>query len=89
MQTQNMLTQESPTFERVDQVEPAEGIKCEGSRLNATYFQFCVTFPMAGNAPSVELSDSELLVAAEKAGTFDFLNSPAEDACHDLLKKQE
>jgi len=84
-----MLTQESPTFERVDHVEPAEGVRCEGSRLNATYFQFYVTFPIAANAPSVELSDSELLVAAEKAGTFDFLNSPAEDACHDLLKKQE
>ncbi len=89
MQTQNMLTHESPTFERVDQVEPAAGIQCEGSQLNATYFQFYVTFPMAVDAPSVELSDSELLLAAEKAGAFDFPNSPQEDACDDLLQKRE
>ncbi len=89
MQTQNMLTDEAPTFERVDQVEPAAGIQCEGSQLNATYFQFYVTFPMAVDAPSVELSDSELLVPAEKAGTFDLLNSPEAVACNELLQKRE
>jgi hypothetical protein len=30
-----------------------------------------------------------LLVAAEKAGTFDFLNGPEEDGYNDLLKKRE
>jgi hypothetical protein len=37
----------------------------------------------------MELSDSELLVAAEKAGTFLFLEAPEEDGYNDLLKKRE
>jgi hypothetical protein len=37
----------------------------------------------------MELSDSELLIAAEKAGTFQFLEAPEEDGYNDLLKKRE
>lgn len=37
----------------------------------------------------MELSDSELLVAAEKAGTFRFLEAPEEDGYNDLLKKRD
>jgi hypothetical protein len=49
-----------------------------------------VTFPPpATDIPAVELSDSELLMAADKSGTFDFLNSPEEDIYNDVLKKSE
>jgi len=37
----------------------------------------------------LELSDSELLVAAKRAGTFQFLDAPEEDGYNDLLKKRE
>jgi len=37
----------------------------------------------------MELSDSELLIAAEKAGTFQFLDAPEEDGYNDLVKKRE
>jgi hypothetical protein len=32
-----------------------------------------------------EMSDSELLVAAEQTGTFDFLDAPEEDGYNDLF----
>jgi hypothetical protein len=39
-------------------------------------------------APSgAEMSDSELLCAAEKAGTFDFWDDPREDLYNDLLNE--
>lgn len=37
----------------------------------------------------MELSDSELLIAAERAGTFQFLDAPEEDGYNDLLKTRE
>jgi len=37
----------------------------------------------------MELLDSELLIAAEKAGTFQFLDVPEEDGYNDLVKKRE
>lgn len=37
----------------------------------------------------MELLDSELLIAAEKAGTFQFLDAPEEDGYNDLVKKRE
>jgi hypothetical protein len=36
-----------------------------------------------------EMSDFELLVAAEKMGTFDFLDAREEDGYDDLLRKHE
>ena len=36
-----------------------------------------------------EMSDWELLVAAEQTGTFDFLDAAEEDGYNDLLPKYE
>jgi hypothetical protein len=36
-------------------------------------------------APADDISDFYLLAAAEKAGSFDFLNSPEEDIYNDLV----
>lgn len=36
-----------------------------------------------------QMTDAELLVAAEQTGTFDFLDAPEEDGYNDLLPKHE
>ena len=83
------ITRETPYFHRLDDSPPADLAKGEGSKLHSTYFEFRLTLPIIVAVAATELSDSELLVAAEKAGTFEFLNSPEEDRYNDLLKKNE
>jgi hypothetical protein len=83
------ITRETPHFHRLDNSSPADLAKGEGSKLHSTYFEFRLTLPMIVAVAVTELSDSELLVAAEKAGTFKFLNAPEEDGYNDLLKKNE
>jgi len=81
-------TQETPHFHRLNQ--PADKLaKSEGSKLHSTYFEFHVTLPVVIGVAVSEMLDSELLVAAEKAGTFDFLKEPQEDGYNDLLPPRE
>jgi hypothetical protein len=81
------ITRETPHFHRLDNSPPADLAKGEGSKLHSTYFEFRLTLPMIVTVAATELSDSELLVAAEKSGTFEFLNAPGEDGYNDLLQK--
>jgi len=86
----NTTVQQPLYYQKVDETDLSRRVKPEGSRLRVNYFQFFVTFPPpAVDIPAAELSDSELLLAADKAGTFDFLNSPEEDIYNDVLKKSE
>lgn len=85
----NTITQESPHFHRLDQPSAAGLAKSEGSKLHSTYFEFHLTLPVVIGVAVAEMSDSELLMAAEKAGTFEFLNAPEEDGYNDLLPKRE
>ncbi len=84
------ITKEPPNnfFSLPDQPVPADMGRGEGSKLHSTYFEFRVTLPVIGGVAVAEMSNAELLVAAEKAGTFDFLNGPEEDGYNDLLKKK-
>jgi hypothetical protein len=81
------ITRETPYFHRLADSPPDNRASGEGSKLHTTYFEFRLTLPTIADVSATELSDSELLVAAEKAGTFEFLNSPEEDDYNDLLKK--
>ena len=81
------ITRETPHFHQLNDSPPADLAKGEGSKLHSTYFEFRLTLPVVVAVEVTELSDSELLVAAEKAGTFEFLNAPEEDGYNDLLKK--
>jgi len=85
----NTTTVETPEFLQFEKARPVGLATGEGSKLHSTYFEFRVTFPVVTGVAVTEMLDSELLVAAEKAGTFDFLNAPEEDAYNDLLKKAE
>jgi len=86
----NATLEQPGYFQKVDETDLSRRAKPEGSRLKVNYFQFFVTFPPpAADIPTAELSDSELLSIADKAGTFDFLNSPEEDIYNDVLKKPE
>ena len=86
----NATLEQPDYYQKTDDTDLSRRVKPEGSRLRVNYFQFYVTFPPPiAEIPAVEMSDSELLVAAEKAGTFDFLNSPEEDIYNDALKKSE
>ena len=82
-------TQETPHFHRLNQPAVDAFARSEGSKLHSTYFEFHVTFPVVIGVGISELSDVELLVAAEQAGTFEFLNAPEEDGYNDLLPKRE
>lgn len=81
-------TQETPHFHTLpdESVEFANG---KGSELHSTYFELSVTYPALVGYGVVEMSDSELLVAAERAGTFEFLNAPEEDGYNDLIPPRE
>ena len=81
------ITQETPYFHTLEETPPAA--RAKGSELHSTYFEFRVTLPVVMEAAVSEMSGSELLVAAEKAGTFDFLNGSEEDGYNDLLPKRE
>ena len=86
----NTTLEQPRYFQKVDETDLSRRVKPEGSRLKVDYFEFHVTFPPPiAEVPTVELSDSELLTATEKSGTFDFLNSPEEDIYNDVLKKSE
>lgn len=86
----NAIAEQPVYYQKVNEADLSQRAKPEGSRLKVNYFQFYVTFPPpATDIPAVELSDSELLLAADKSGTFDFLNSPEEDIYNDVLKKSE
>ena len=85
----NTTTQETPHFQRFTEPASAGVAKGEGSKLHTTYFEFHVNLPVLVGVAVSEMSDSELLVAAEKAGTFDFLNAPEEDGYNDLLPPRE
>jgi hypothetical protein len=84
----NTFTLETPYFHPMENARPAEQATGRGTELHSTYFEFRVTLPALAALPAGLLSDSELLVAAEKNGTFDFLNDPQEDGYNDLLKRE-
>ncbi len=83
------ITKETPYFHPLTDAPPQNQAKGEGSRLHTTYFEFRLTLPTIVAVAATGLSDSELLVAAEKAGTFEFLDSTEEDGYNDLLQKNE
>ena len=85
----NTFTQETPHFHRLNQPAVDAFAKGEGSKLHSTYFEFHVTLPVVIGAAVSEMSDAELLVAVEKAGTFDFLDAAEEDGYNDLLPPRE
>ena len=72
----NTITQETRQFHPLEHDVPAGLAKGKGSELHSTYFEFRVTLPVVVGIAVSEMSDEELLVAAEKAGTFEFLNAP-------------
>jgi hypothetical protein len=76
-------------IEKTQQPTTEERAHGEGTKLNTTYFEVQVTYAIPGDVEPQELSDDELLVAAEKAGTFEFLNAPEEDGYNDLLPPRE
>jgi FixJ family two-component response regulator len=82
-------TQETPHFHSLEDEASADLAKTRGSELHSTYFEFRVTLPVVIGVAVSEMSDTELLLAAEKAGTFEFLNTPEEDGYNDLLPKRE
>jgi hypothetical protein len=83
----NVLTQETPVMKVIQKPEP-DSIG-EGSKLHTTYFEVRVTMPVTIEVAAQELSTDELLVAAEKAGTFAFLDAPEEDGYNDLRESRE
>ena len=85
----NTTTQETSHFQQFNEPASAKLAKGEGSKLHSTYFEFHVNLPVVIGVAVSEMSDSELLVAADKAGTFDFLNAPEEDGYNDLLPARE
>jgi hypothetical protein len=85
----NTITQETPHFQQFNEPAFAKLAKGEGSKLHSTYFEFHVNLPVVIGVAVSEMSDSELLVAAEKAGTFDFLNASEEDGYNDLFAPRE
>lgn len=85
----NTTTQETTGLQVIEKPAPADLAMGEGSKLHTSYFEFRVSFPVIFEVAVPELSDEELLRAADKTGTFEFLNAPEEDAYNDLLPKRE
>jgi hypothetical protein len=85
----NTMTQETPRLQVIEQPAPADLASSEGSKLHTSYFEFRVSFPVMFEVAVPKLSDEDLLLAANKTGTFEFLNAPEEDAYNDLLPKRE
>jgi len=61
----------------------------EGNELFQTYFEYEFTFPVRISWPVIpeEMSDQELILAAEKVGTFGFWDAPTEDIYNTLLNE--
>ena len=85
----NEMTQETPVLQVIEKPAPANLAMGEGSKLHTSYFEFRVSFPIVFEVAVPELSDEELLRAADKTGTFEFLDGPEEDAYNDLLPKRK
>jgi hypothetical protein len=88
----NTITQETPYYyviEKAAKPSKQERAVVEGSKLHSTYFEIRITFPVLFEIASQEMTDAELVFAAERTGTFDFLNSSEEDGYNDLIKKRE
>jgi hypothetical protein len=87
----NTMTQ-SDRGERVFAVatEPPEAIASgQGNELFETYFEYQFTLPaqiVLERRPQ-EMSDNELTLAAEKAGSFAFWDAPSEDVYNTLLNE--
>lgn len=61
-----------------------------GSELNITYFRFEVGAPTVLPPDyTLEMTDTDLLRAAEQSGSFAFLEDPGEDIYNDLAKKPQ
>lgn len=76
-----IATAEQPVYiQKMDETDISGRTMATGSELMVHYFHYTMTFPVtAVDLSKVEMSDSELLIAASRSGTFDFLNDPAED----------
>lgn len=85
----NTMTQETTGLQIIKKPAPANLASGEGSQLHTSYFEFRVAFPVVFEVAVPELSDEELLRAADKTGTFEFLDAPEEDGYNDLLPKRE
>ena len=75
----NTVVRESPalhfegTGAKADQAVP---------EFNSSFFYFTVELPLRASPLQDEMSDAELLQAAEASGTFRFLDDEAEDVYH-------
>ncbi len=86
----NATIEQPPYYQKVDETDMSRRAMPEGTVFESSYFQFCIIFPPPViDMVAAELSDSELLTAIDKSGTFDFLNSPEEDIYNDMPKKPE
>jgi hypothetical protein len=84
----NATIEQPPYYQKVDETDLSRLAKPEGTVLKVDYFQFCVTFPPPlTDIIAAELSDTELLTAIDKSGSFDFLNAPEEDIYNHMVKK--
>lgn len=64
-----------------------EPVAVAGEKVSASYFEFKFILPQFFAHIGDSFSDNELLVAAEKAGTFKFWDAPEEDIYNDRRKK--
>ena len=81
-----MRTLEQPIDTFVEQPERSAGIT-KNAELCTTYTEITVVFPTIITQVGDAFSDSELLVAAEMAGTFKFWDGPEEDIYNELRQK--
>ncbi len=87
----NTTTQSDPEQRLIaTETEPQEAIaKGEGNELFETYFEYEFICPVQISCPVIpeEMSDRELILAAEKAGTFGFWDAASEDVYNTLLNE--
>lgn len=81
-----MLTQERPMQSFVGLASGRQVAVSKGTELSVGYFEFKVFLPRMVIQIGDSFSDSELLIAAEQAGTFKFWDGPEEDIYNDRRK---
>jgi hypothetical protein len=85
------ITQSDPEQRfTVMEMGPQEAIASgEGNELFESYFEYEFVFPVQLSCFIIarEMTDRELILAAEKVGTFSFWDAPSEDVYNTLLNE--
>lgn len=81
-----MTTLEQPIQSFIGGADERQLAVPEGTKLKVSFFNFVFFFPPFIARVGDTFSDSELLAAAEQAGTFDFWDNSQEDIYNDLRK---